>query len=71
LFSGTSKSQTKNAQKIIPVKNTRIVEGLVRGSKWFRIRFGCFKTKNSAIIALDKMKKDFPKIKNPTIVKGY
>ncbi len=71
LFSGTSKSQAMNAQRIIPVKKTRIVEGIVRGSKWFRIRFGCFDSKDDVVKAIDKMKKKFPSIKNPTIVKGY
>jgi len=48
LFAGTSKEQALTAQKKYKISNTRLVEGIVKGKSWYRIRYGCFSTKDEA-----------------------
>lgn len=58
LFAGTSKEQALNAQKRYNISGTRLVEGIVKGKSWYRIRYGCFSTKSEAEKFLPGIKDD-------------
>lgn len=58
LFSGISKEQALAAQKRYNISGTRLVEGVVKGKNWYRIRYGCFSTKSEAEKFLPGIKDD-------------
>jgi septal ring-binding cell division protein DamX len=48
IFSDPSRDLALSAQKRYDMPNTRLVEGVVNGKNWYRIRSGCYSSRSEA-----------------------
>lgn len=56
VFSDPNKETAIAAQKKYDISDTRLVEGVVNGRNWYRIRSGCYATRSEAEIDLPLIK---------------
>lgn len=56
IFSDPNREMAVSAQKKYDVPDTRLVEGVVNGRNWYRIRSGCYATRSEAEIDLPFIK---------------
>ncbi|HPA57594.1 MAG TPA: SPOR domain-containing protein [bacterium] len=56
IFSDPSRDLALSAQKRYDIPKTRLVEGIVNGKNWYRIRSGCYSTRSEAEIDLPLIK---------------
>jgi len=56
IFSDPNRDMALAAQKKYDVPDTRLVEGVVNGRNWYRIRSGCYATRSEAEIDLPLIK---------------
>lgn len=56
IFSDPSREMALSAQKRYDIPQTRLVEGVVNGKNWYRIRSGCYATRSEAEVDLPLIK---------------
>jgi len=56
IFSDPSRDLALSAQKRYDIPKTRLVEGIVNGKNWYRIRSGCYSTRSEVEIDLPLIK---------------
>ncbi len=60
LFSGRNREQAVSAKKRLSIRGIRLVKGTVKGSTWYRLRYGCFGSKEEAEIKLPSLRRREP-----------
>jgi len=65
IYAGKSREDAMTFQKTQNVKNTKLNEGEIKGAKWYRIRSGCYASREDAKSEIEQVKKKF---KNAIIV---
>lgn len=57
LFADRNRETALTVQEKLKIKPTRLVEGVVNGTTWYRIRYGCYADKASAEAAIEELMK--------------